>query len=57
MQRKVDPQRIILNMSKKICSDCNEVQYAWFKTTDEFVNWTCPYCMERLERNEDNNQG
>ena len=52
MRQRINPNQIILGMMPKACPECKHIQHVWFKTTEEFDNWSCPVCAGRIEPDE-----
>ncbi len=48
-KRRLDPRRIVLGLTARACDECGQVQHVWFKTKEEYEEWSCPECRDKLE--------
>jgi len=44
--RRIDPNRIVLEMFPMRCPTCNNIQHVWFSSQIEHDNWDCPICRK-----------
>ena len=40
-------------MQPRKCEKCESVQYAWFRSTEEYDAWDCPECRKEISNEED----
>lgn len=50
MAQRLDPNRVVLGMMPRICSECKEVQHVFFKSQQEHDQWQCPCKKEPTEK-------